>query len=1557
MIKTILYITFILGMVFGYSPTSAAFVFFDNSYFGTGATCDDGTTSCDLTARVGRPVPLENRPSPLISLPPPTDGWNVVNMGVEHCGGAGRAELQRLINAHSVSAVQPPTLVVLPPCEIWVVPTRLNNIGDPNNGINGFQIPDDIQDYFHITGHAGGSSALIMKFQEGPTTPGVPSPTAPQPPDQGWRYTMFQIGAGYHNQGDFDAIVAELPMWAWTGGFALGDNVVTAAPISAATPSHRTLPAGAEPIMPVANLYEGDLIRLIVASWNDRPNYDNGSKAYHRVICSVWTDGTVHPAGSPICAPGGTPLAVGSIKLSGDLQFDMSGTNHYNGPFTGHTIQHLERKGGGTLTSFYPEYFGMSNFRISNDNPSATMRGYDMGIGVYWCTDCWITDMKFDKAWGNQWINVGTYAGRTLISGNDFEANGYPPLRSECVFEITSVSNTGSPDFAIQITGNTAVARPEGDQPPDPSTVPPTAATKTVFGQACGTSSYWTVPGQGNIQPWIWFPDSIGTQNLRNKRFDYTCTSGCGQAAAAEAAAAGTLMTSVLILKEDTRSGTAPLYTDLNAAWAADPSGDWGMQLNGWNISTIFLVGTGMQIINNSFHNMRVGTVTQNAGSELVYAYNSFMVDEDFQCSRSIFTHGSQKGPSLWEGNTANCGASIVGGSPQGLGINNQTLMNNRFLAQGRVAIYPGGDQCGANAASVGDGYDGGIAGLCNEHTGQNEGLVLYSSEDNNYIGNILEGVSNPEPLGSGDNNKVTGSEAPYQLLRPAFHKNVWIENMGVGSDFESKVENPTIIYPDFEDTANPNHGVNLAPTDWTTGGQQYPTSLLYDTVGAQLGWTQPAWWCDESGGFPNIGALYDDDTPGARVLSVLPADRRRLNMPCAINGVSTQSVTITSSSPTNIVGPGGLLYINWTSTGVERCWSADNGATQFFTTGDANRGFTWLWGPATGPITYTIECDDGTGDRTADVTDSITITVVSAPVATLSSDTTMVEVGSGVVLTWEGSGGSTSCQGVSQWTPPGCVDGSVGPYCSRAVPTDGQLTGTVVVNPEFDTTYQFQCYSPAGPTSYDNAYVTIYTIPEVDAAPTVTLSINPSTIADGGTSVLTWSSTGPTSHCVASGFAIPVSDTVPSSTARELSGSITLSPSVRTTYVITCTSTSDLVSSSMGEITVTSEPTALLNISTPTIVANAFANLTWSSTHAAVCHGDGPSNVTGFVYTDFDTGIDDATSGSISISEDVPEIYSYLLNCVGTGASGAFNGVTLEVQADPTPAYYGWFDLINNSSGIGNIVVEVGQSFIIYWGAAGAELCTGTFGPGTDNAWSQQKSTTGSNEVVSPPGSGTYSIVCANAGGAEASVSLTVTVPEGDGPGSSQAKRPWFDCYGCQPPNGANSNNFTGIEVYATLPQPGHPQLNRTYTNGWQKTTVGTGTMQMLQVVDGTNTLVDCIIGSGNNGCATAPMDISYITTGGALQLLSLRGSATANAIFNESSGAEIRVWMCADETCLPGSVTELESPAGGAALASTDGSRVYILSDLPTDWIYLELTIAPTDPGDTIKVHVTTP
>lgn len=128
-----------------------------------------------------------------------------------------------------------------------------------------------------------------------------------------------------------------------------------------------------------------------------------------------------------------------------------------------------------------------------------------------------------------------------------------------------------------------------------------------------------------------------------------------------------------------------------------------------------------------------------------------------------------------------------------------------------------------------------------------------------------------------------------------------------------------------------------------------------------------------------------------------------------------------------------------------------------------------------------------------------------------------------------------------------------------------------------------------------------------VTVAPTVTLAANPASVVRGSTSVLTWSSTNATS-CTGTNFA----------TGGATSGSVSTGAlSATTNYSVSCTNAGGTATDSK---TVTVQPltTATLTRTPASIPSGSSATLTWGSTNANICVGNG-----------FDTL--GATSGTVS--------------------------------------------------------------------------------------------------------------------------------------------------------------------------------------------------------------------------------------------------------------------------------------------------------------------------------------
>ncbi|HEY3849851.1 MAG TPA: hypothetical protein VGL87_02690, partial [Steroidobacteraceae bacterium] len=114
---------------------------------------------------------------------------------------------------------------------------------------------------------------------------------------------------------------------------------------------------------------------------------------------------------------------------------------------------------------------------------------------------------------------------------------------------------------------------------------------------------------------------------------------------------------------------------------------------------------------------------------------------------------------------------------------------------------------------------------------------------------------------------------------------------------------------------------------------------------------------------------------------------------------------------------------------------------------------------------------------------------------ATLQASSTTIDAGGSVTLTWS-STNATSCTASGGWSGTLAASGS-------------RSTGALGAN----TTFSLTCTGTGG-TSHPAA-VTI----TVNALPTATLSANPTIVAVGGTSTLTWSSAHATACTAAGGW------------------------------------------------------------------------------------------------------------------------------------------------------------------------------------------------------------------------------------------------------------------------------------------------------------------------------------------------------------------------------------------------------------------------------------------------------
>lgn len=197
------------------------------------------------------------------------------------------------------------------------------------------------------------------------------------------------------------------------------------------------------------------------------------------------------------------------------------------------------------------------------------------------------------------------------------------------------------------------------------------------------------------------------------------------------------------------------------------------------------------------------------------------------------------------------------------------------------------------------------------------------------------------------------------------------------------------------------------------------------------------------------------------------------------------------------------------------------------------------------------------------------------------------------------------------------------------------------------------------------SAPVTV-TVSNATAAPTVSLTANPASIASGQSSSLTWSSTNATS-CTASGGWTGT---------RTTSGTQSVSPASTMNYTLSCTGTGGTAQQT-ATVTVSSTPppttpTVSLAANPATITVGQSSTLNWSSTNATSCTASGAWTGT------------KAVSGSQSVSPTTTSTYT--LTCTGTGGSAGQN-TTITVGSAGSATFFtegyedtnfasrGWYD------------------------------------------------------------------------------------------------------------------------------------------------------------------------------------------------------------------------------------------------------------------------------------------
>lgn len=244
---------------------------------------------------------------------------------------------------------------------------------------------------------------------------------------------------------------------------------------------------------------------------------------------------------------------------------------------------------------------------------------------------------------------------------------------------------------------------------------------------------------------------------------------------------------------------------------------------------------------------------------------------------------------------------------------------------------------------------------------------------------------------------------------------------------------------------------------------------------------------------------------------------------------------TCTLSIDKTSIVKGGSATLSWTTTNAMSV-SIDNGVGNFDYTGSVNV-------TPTADTTYTLTATGKGGSVTC--VKSITVTIppappTPAPTCTLTASPMSITSGNSSTLTWSTSNASS----VS-------LNNNIGGVA---------VSGNRSVSPTTNTTYVLTATGANGTSVTCSQAITVTTPPPAPQAPTCSLTANPTTIVSGINATLTWTTSNATGVTIQGGNA-------------SVSGSMTVAPTLNTTYTLVATGQGGQTVTCTAPITVTPKP------------------------------------------------------------------------------------------------------------------------------------------------------------------------------------------------------------------------------------------------------------------------------------------------------------------------------------------------------------------------------------------------
>jgi hypothetical protein len=306
------------------------------------------------------------------------------------------------------------------------------------------------------------------------------------------------------------------------------------------------------------------------------------------------------------------------------------------------------------------------------------------------------------------------------------------------------------------------------------------------------------------------------------------------------------------------------------------------------------------------------------------------------------------------------------------------------------------------------------------------------------------------------------------------------------------------------------------------------------------------------------------------------PADDPPSSPPANPDG--TPAIQLSSSAST--VQPGALVTLSWASSDATSCyaWGGWSGAR-------AVRGTESV--RVNSNTRYTLGCSGPRGgtSRTLQVTvsgDAPSSPSTPAPSLNLASSPTSIRQGQTATLSWTSSNAS-SCLASGSW-------GGSKP-----------VLGNQVMQPSGSSSYTLTCSGAGGSVSRAVSVAVTASAPPPTPAPSLSLNVSPSSIQQGQSTLISWSSSNATS-CSASGSW---------GGSKPTSGNQSMQPSSNAAYRLTCTGAGGSITRSAAVSVATSDssggiPSLSLSTSTTSISSGGSATLSWSSQDTTACVGAG---------------------------------------------------------------------------------------------------------------------------------------------------------------------------------------------------------------------------------------------------------------------------------------------------------------------------------------------------------------